>query len=1578
MCIFISPTSAANKSAEQHEEPSEQDSFNHLLYKVLRLTSEQVQDLNDWMEHQGTPNVHELIAQSYHRPHALKNNLKFIKQGKTCYIQSNVMFSLFLMISYIKHRQYSAKSKYFGPLCYIQIDPQDYDEWHMTPPEEEIHFSGPYDEDEYQNLISDDNQVIQQENSCSEHHEPLSYSLFHSHFQGSSTSNTQKTFLPKPTWERPSKDQQQMIIDHKPNSGSPHLSTPNKSPSPSPHLPTPQQTAKPQQVHTHQSDESTTDTIKTETTPSDPLLAMAHQSINTSEDAAPDISNVLSVKRSSQIQVCQHYLFQHANHTNQQMVDHGANEGLAGPDMRGIHRTYHKIKIQDIDNHEVADLDVVTAATLLNTSQGKVIGIFNEYAYLWKGSSIHSSGQLEWLQTNVDETSVKVGGTQLINTLDGYSVPLLIKDGLAYATSLGRPTDQDIDTYPHVFITSPDKWDHSQVPDQLFGDPMFDACGDFNKHIIANLNTHLGAPPGDCGSCTEISSVFTANLHQSSPQEPDWNTQRPFLAWTSPSSIKDTFNVTTRHGTAPNTQDYIKNHFKPRNPVFSVPRCSEAVATDTIFSDTPAVDDGSTMAQFFCGHDTLVCDAYGIKSTKQFLNTLSDKIRKWGAMDTLISDGGKYDISKGVTDFLHSLFIQDYQSESYHQDQNKTENCFGPAKRYTNTVMNTSGCLACCWLLLLQYICVVLNHLASPTLQGICPVQALQGTTPDISFMLHASFYEPVYYRIEFSEPDFHLPSSSNEKKGYWVGFVDNQGDSLTWSILTEDTQRIIICSGIQSALSTATNQCLASPSGEGTTLPFSIPYPQQSKNSLPLDPFDESTPNFEQFVNRQSGEDEDNPIHMTNIDIPNLLGRSFLLPPEDNGEHHMAKIIDIDDHGPPLEDIKFKLKINKDQAEEIMSYNQLMDYIQKGTDAEEDPDSLFKFRDIVAHQGPLESTDPDQKGSKHNVMVEWESGEVTYEPLTLISKDDPITCAVYAKKHDLLDTTGWKYLKRYAKTSKRLIRAVKQSRIRQVRASARYQHGFQHWQDAMDLELSQIHEYKVLKDTGKAQFHSGKAVTPDGFQKIRVHFVYAVKHDGRFKARLVADGHLTKEPVESIYSGVVSLRSLRMVVFLSQLNDLEIWGADVGNAYLEAYTDEKLCTIAGPEFKELQGHLLIMIKALHGTHSGGARWHDRLFDILQELKFKPSKADPDVWMRPEPGGTCYEYISVYVDDLAIAAKDPQAFCHELKKRYNLKLKGVGPLEYHLGCTYKKDPDGTLAADPRRYVNKILESYERMFKEKPRKSRPPLEGGDHPELHTPELCDEHQTNQFQTLVGQLQWLISPGHFDIAVHVMSLSRFRAQPRKGHLDRAKRIVGYLLFLPDGAIRFRTGEPDFSSLNDQEYDWTRSVYSGACEQIPHDIPKPLGEHGQTTHYVDANLHHDHATGKAVTAVLHFLNQTPIDAYSKRHHLVSYHRVKEAIAAKYISFHWKVCKSNPADILSKHWEFATVWPMLKPILFWRGETATQLKGSDRIPSTTPGAEPPRDARDSGSARSHSTHLETSSSDRPKMVTYGTKLYVR
>ena len=308
-----------------------------------------------------------------------------------------------------------------------------------------VHFSGPNDEDEHQNLSSDDNQVTHEEDVYSEPPEPLSYSLFQSHFQDSSTPNTQKIFLPKPIWEKLAKDQQQMIIDHNrflPKSGSTHLSTPNKRPSPlnNAHL-----------HHNRQQNISKSTSInllKALLTP--PKLRSPLLTLNWQWSINPFTPLLVMLQTSAMSFLSRGLARFRSMHTNQQLVDRGGNGGLAGSDMRVIHKTHRNINIQGIDSHEVTGLDVVTAATLLNTSQGKVIGIFNEYAYLGKSSSIHSSGQLEWFKTNVDEKSVKVGGTQLITTLDGYSVPLLIKDGLAYATSFGKPTDQDMDTYPHV------------------------------------------------------------------------------------------------------------------------------------------------------------------------------------------------------------------------------------------------------------------------------------------------------------------------------------------------------------------------------------------------------------------------------------------------------------------------------------------------------------------------------------------------------------------------------------------------------------------------------------------------------------------------------------------------------------------------------------------------------------------------------------------------------------------------------------------------------------------------------------------------------------------------------------------------------------------------------------------------------------------------------------------------------------------------------------------------------------------------------------------------------------------------
>ena len=201
----------------------------------------------------------------------------------------------------------------------------------------------------------------------------------------------------------------------------------------------------------------------------------------------------------------------------------------------------------------------------------------------------------------------------------------------------------------------------------------------------------------------------------------------------------------------------MKKHLKSRNPALNIPRRHEPIATDTVFSDTPAVAIGVKEGQVFVGRDTLVADAYPMKIGKQFDNTIEDNIRQRGAMDKLLSDSAKTEMSNKVMDILRAYRISNWHSDPYQQNQNPDEWRYRTIKSWTNTVMNRSGATANCWLLCIIYACYLLNHIAHAALDGKIPLFALTGITPDISILLLFTFYQPVFYATY----DQHFPSES-------------------------------------------------------------------------------------------------------------------------------------------------------------------------------------------------------------------------------------------------------------------------------------------------------------------------------------------------------------------------------------------------------------------------------------------------------------------------------------------------------------------------------------------------------------------------------------------------------------------------------------------------------------------------------------------------------------------------------------------------------------------------------------------------------------------------------------------------
>jgi hypothetical protein len=286
-----------------------------------------------------------------------------------------------------------------------------------------------------------------------------------------------------------------------------------------------------------------------------------------------------------------------------------------------------------------------------------------------------------------------------------------------------RPfTDEEFEELPHILWTSEDDWDPTSLdsvisdnpnwyeaePSPPLPNPMYDEYGEFRGRVLINqhkwqvnyfdaLDTKTGPDNNEFHDALEQFAddpdsiinlvIYHANCAhyvcdhetvEAAPKfvmtsEPDYGQLRPHLGWLPVDTIKKTFERTTQLARMP-MSTILKKRYKSPNPALNVHPRDEPVATDTIYSDTPAIDCGITSAQLFVGTKTHTADGYPIKSDKQFVNTLLDNITQHGAPTKLISDRAQVEISERVKQVLRPLHISTWQSKPHQQHQN-------PAKR---------------------------------------------------------------------------------------------------------------------------------------------------------------------------------------------------------------------------------------------------------------------------------------------------------------------------------------------------------------------------------------------------------------------------------------------------------------------------------------------------------------------------------------------------------------------------------------------------------------------------------------------------------------------------------------------------------------------------------------------------------------------------------------------------------------------------------------------------------------------------------------------------------------------------------
>ena len=512
-------------------------------------------------------------------------------------------------------------------------------------------------------------------------------------------------------------------------------------------------------------------------------------------------------------------------------------------------------------------------------------------------------------------------------------------------------------------------------------------------------------------------------------------------------------------------------------------------------------------------------------------------------------------------------------------------------------------------------------------------------------------------------------------------------------------------------------------------------------------------------------------------------------------------------------------------------------------------------------------------------MKVKWLDGDKSWVKLDDLRLHDPLLALRYGIRHKLNSKPGWEWMDSFINDGgelSRIISAYKVSKETSYKFGVRVPSNTQEairidsqtdeklWTSAIEMELKQINDYETFR-----VMEHGEPMPP-GYKRIPYHCIFDVKFDGRRKCRLVAGGHRTDPPKDDIYSGVVSMEAVRLGFILARLNGLLVCAGDVGNAFLYGKTNEKVYVIAGPEFGIHQGKRMIVDRSLYGLKSSAARFHEHLSVKLRNMRFKPSMADPDLWIRNTNG--YYEYIARFVDDVIAFSKEPMVIMKELEKNY--VMKGVGKPQYYLGGDVVELPEEWhkegvhTAFSAETYIKNCIPKLLVMcgvpeFK----KVKTPFHEEYHPELETTDLLSPTDISKYKSLIGSGNWLITLGRFDIQFAISTLSQYSMAPRKGHMQALQRVFGYLKHYADGMIPIDIASAPIrdKAIVTKGQNWIE-FYPDAEEDVPAKMLDPMGEEAQLTVYVDADHARDQVTRRSVTGIILLVNNTPLIWVSKR----------------------------------------------------------------------------------------------------------------